>query len=534
MQPAELELPTADTLPDWSAVGYRGGQTPPQDFAATVTVAPGEGPDTQRVQQAIDTVSAMPPNSEGHRGVVEFGAGEYQIDQTLRISASGVVLRGAGQGEGGTVLFATQRKKHTLLQVGGSGERQPDASATTPIRAVRVPMGSRVIPVEEPQLFEVGQSVVVQPTPNDAWVRKLGMDRLREREDRARDWKPTDYALQYERVVTAVGDDSIAIDVPLPVAIEVEDGGGKVWGFDFPGRVSEIGIENLQLVSAFDEKVKARAFANGEQVPADERHAWVAIQIDAVENAWICNVTAKHFAGLSFRTGPHARSLSILNCKAIDPVAPIKGGRRYGFSVEGELTLVKDSYCRNQRHDFAMNQRSPGPNAFVNCIGEQSWNLSEPHHRWAVGVLFDNVKVNGPMAGLATGNRGTSGTGHGWAGANVMFWNCRAPIALLMQPPGAHTWLVGQAEEDAALADPQAERFLDFFESVSPLPRLAPVGDWIYTDGRAVVLDANHPAKPSSLYQTQVDAAGGDDVASELLDKIHARLFGAPDPGGDR
>jgi hypothetical protein len=40
-------------------------------------------------------------------------------------------------------------------------------------------------------------------------------------------------------------------------------------------------------------------------------------------------------------------------------------------------------------------------------------------------------------------NRGDSGSGHGWAGANNVFWNCAAPVILVMRPPAAQNFAIG-------------------------------------------------------------------------------------------
>ena len=43
---------------------------------------------------------------------------------------------------------------------------------------------------------------------------------------------------------------------------------------------------------------------------------------------------------------------------------------------------------------------------------------------------------------------GIDGSGHGWAGAQMVFWNCAAPLILVMQPPTAQNFAIGlQATE---------------------------------------------------------------------------------------
>ena len=40
-------------------------------------------------------------------------------------------------------------------------------------------------------------------------------------------------------------------------------------------------------------------------------------------------------------------------------------------------------------------------------------------------------------------DRGPSGTGHGWAGAQTLFWNCVASSMKVDSPPTARNWAIG-------------------------------------------------------------------------------------------
>src|SRR5688572_12200160 len=89
--------PMGDRIIDFSRVGYRDGRVPIPDVPVMVTVDPGEGDDRARIQAAIDAVSAMPKDPKtGFRGAVQLTAGTYEIDGSLTITTTGVVLRGVG------------------------------------------------------------------------------------------------------------------------------------------------------------------------------------------------------------------------------------------------------------------------------------------------------------------------------------------------------------------------------------------------------------------------------------------------------
>ena len=56
-----------------------------------------------------------------------------------------------------------------------------------------------------------------------------------------------------------------------------------------------------------------------------------------------------------------------------------------------------------------------------------------------VGTLYDNITCGR----LNVQWRGRSGTGHGWAGANMVFWNCRASNIDCQKPPTANNYCIG-------------------------------------------------------------------------------------------
>ena len=46
-----------------------------------------------------------------------------------------------------------------------------------------------------------------------------------------------------------------------------------------------------------------------------------------------------------------------------------------------------------------------------------------PHQLWGTGILYDNCYND---AGFRCTDHGSSGSGHGWTGANTVFWNVEA------------------------------------------------------------------------------------------------------------
>lgn len=66
-----------------------------------------------------------------------------------------------------------------------------------------------------------------------------------------------------------------------------------------------------------------------------------------------------------------------------------------------------------------------GPTVFTDCHATNSYNDIGPHHRWATGILFD--QVSGGL--LTVEDRGNSGSGHGWSGGSIVYWNAEATEA---------------------------------------------------------------------------------------------------------
>ena len=114
---------------------------------------------------------------------------------------------------------------------------------------------------------------------------------------------------------------------------------------------------------------------------------------------------------------------------------------RYSFDIDGQRSLVQNCTTRNGRHDYVNGSRTCGPNVFYNSTATIQNSDIGPHHRWATGILFDNLTGDGRMN---VQNRLVMGSGHGWAGGQIMFWNCNATRMVIQDPPGDEiNWAIG-------------------------------------------------------------------------------------------
>ena len=102
------------------------------------------------------------------------------------------------------------------------------------------------------------------------------------------------------------------------------------------------------------------------------------------------------------------------------------------------MSLVQNSSADSGRHDFVTGSDVSGPIVFRQLDDDQRPAPTRgPHHRWGNGLLFDNLDINGNAINVQ--NRWTSGSGHGWAGANVVIWNSEANSFIVQSPPTAQT-----------------------------------------------------------------------------------------------
>lgn len=410
-------------VPDFSNCGYRGGGVRLPDVPVIKTVQAVQGNCRALIQAAIDSVSALTADANGWRGVILLKAGVYAVDSSLTIKASGVVLRGEGNGLTGTVLIATRALQHNFIVLQGAGSGYGEVSGSrVHIADAYVPTGSKTITVPAGHTFVAGSSVVIQRTPNEAWIDTLNM--------RQYGWTTTQYRTTFERQVVSVQGNTLTLNIPIVDPVEQAYGGADIYRSNVTGRIRECGVENLRLESDFISDTS-------------ENHGWVAIYMARVENSWVKNVVAKYFGNTCVSILGNSRFNTVEDCAMIDPKSITTGGRKYSFNMDGYATgnLFQRCMSWGGRHDYVSGARVTGPNVFLDCVAENTFDDIGPHHRWSTGLLFDNIYGGR----IRVQNRGASGTGHGWAGAQTMFWNCRSVKSdfEVESPPTARNWGIG-------------------------------------------------------------------------------------------
>lgn len=463
-------------IPDFSYAGYRGGGVPIPTVPVRETIWPVPGDNTAHVQAAIDRISALPLDANGFRGALVLKAGYYRMATPITIRASGVVLRGEGMGDTGTILIGTGTGRapggpggpggggpggpgggggipnQTLVYVAGTGPIALQEDTRQSITDAFVPVGGRTFTVANARNFRVGDTVIVRRIGNQDWINALGMTG----EEGSAVWRPFD--IDFDRTIVEVDGNRITIDAPVTTAIEQQYGGGELIKYEEGGRVANVGIENLRGVSEYDPTVRTTEWGNmdrenftGEEYYSDENHWRNFIIFDNIRDAWVRDCTALHFVYSFVGTSRGAKSITIQDCVSREPISMIAGARRFIFALRGQLALVQRCESDKGRHSFMTGQPTSSGNVFLDCRATLPYSSSEPHEQWANGTLYDNVEA--PLTARFWYNFSI-----GWAGANTVFWNCEGDF-LVQKPPTAQNFTFGHIGVNAivfntALQDP--------------------------------------------------------------------------------
>ena len=83
-----------------------------------------------------------------------------------------------------------------------------------------------------------------------------------------------------------------------------------------------------------------------------------------------------------------------------------------------------------------------GPSVLLEFYASGMRSHVQPHMRWATGLLVDGARLD--SGNVEYINRGTAGSGHGWAMGWGVIWNSAASSIKVFQPEGAANWAIGE------------------------------------------------------------------------------------------
>lgn len=307
-------------LPDFSYAGYHSGEKPipsPSQSASVLTFGArpnDEIDDSAAFQKAIDSTQT---------GVILIPKGRYILSNFLEIKKSGIVLRGEGQGQDGTILYmpkpATEisGKKDYGFATGGSGQIISFSGANTSPYLTNVKPGAQrgthTVTVDNPSKIKAGDKVMLQVNDDKlggAFWRHLHNDRLNSWQELV-DWAAASGKWLF--TVTKVKGNQVTFKEPLRFDIRAP------WSAQLLGQnqIEECGIENIRL--EFPSDVQA--------TPHLQEPGYNGILFIRANNCWVQGVTianadnaitAKYECGhitlknitLEGRRGHHGLSLS--------------------------------------------------------------------------------------------------------------------------------------------------------------------------------------------------------------------------------
>lgn len=493
-------------IPDFSQVGYKHGEDIPFISSRIVEVKPLDGDNTKMIQNIIDSLSLLPKNMAGIRGVVKLNRGVFEIKGTLRVPVSGIIIRGEDSGSkdnlllnpdrngtflsfkrrnrftNQTILVFTSEENGSAIRVRGQDSPLSESELSLQILENYVPVGAKKIRINTDHNLAQGDQIIIKRKSNANWISAIGMDAIppRPQGGRVNQWEP--FELSSFNEITEIDNNTIYLRYPLTNAIEREYSEGSVVKVSEDRRIEKIGFESLRAIS----------FWKPDEHGVDNTaHLSNFLMFSGVKHAWVRNVVAEHFMGAAggFHINGTSTNITIESSSNLIADRKFYGGPqyhpegvthlktrfytgRYGFSINGSHNLIKNVYAENNRHAFVFGAKVAGPNVFYNSKAVNSLTYSEPHHRWSTGGLYDNVEDK-----IALMNRLWFGSGHGWAGANYVAWNTKGEL-ICQQPPTAQNWAIGHVGKRLP------GRFIDYAED----------GFWMYH---------NQHVLPRSLYLAQ-------------------------------
>ncbi len=494
---------SGNTIPDFSHAGYKGGGVAIPMVPIKATLWPILGDNTNHIQKVIDSVSALPPDAFGFRGAILLKMGHYELHKPITIKTSGVVLRGEGMGDTGTIIFgkipvpeegaARRFRRPALINI--EGEKSITVQEDVKVRITNdyVPVGATKFKVASAKNLKKGDKVIVRRIGNADWITAIGLDTATVGRNR---WRPFD--INYDRTIVEVTGNTITIDAPIFTAIEKPWGGGEIMKYS-DERIEQVGIENLRGVSEYDPSVRTRNYGNmdrdkldpkfqyqGDEYFSDENHYFNFINITNAKNVWVRNMSALHFGGSVIQANAGTKYITVQDCESREPVSMRWGGRRFTFQMNGQFCLVQRCVSQKGRHSFVLQGPEASGNVFLECKAINPYSTSEPHNRWSNGVLYDNVKA--PLTARYWDYI------IGWAGANIVFWNCEGDF-LIQSPPTATNYSFGHIGVNAVVFN-------------------AALQDLTKPNGHVESMDTH--VTPRSLYLTQLKERLGSEAVKNI------------------
>eukprot|EP01133_Synstelium_polycarpum_P017589 gene17589-20985_t len=395
-------------LPDFSYAGYHWSeQTLPdlkdkkvfnvKDFGA---IANDDLYDDQAIQKAIDAAQENPGG-----GIVFFGPGKYLIaadedpSKQIRISKSGIVLRGSGSGKNGTEIYQANKRIN-----GRQFLFKPDQTESQKLTRI-VKDAERetfVVEVENAGQLKPGQDVVI---------------RHRSEEYTRAYFAPLDLKPQWSRLFGEKGGmqifeihtiekiDGAKVTFKNPLHLDIRMVKSSNWDLVSYTPIVECGIEDITFSSNW--KNYPEEFVHHKNEIHD--YAYEAVGMEFVKNSWLRNCEFHDLnEGVFIRSG---YQISVLNTHFRGKKGHASVHARTGYGV-----LVKNCSFNNAQHHGVGTGYSAVGTVITQCsLGtDQNFDI---HSGQPYATLYDQID------GGVFYNLGGPEPGHPHHGKYLVLWN---------------------------------------------------------------------------------------------------------------
>ena len=501
-------------LPDFSRAGYRRGEIGIPDVRGPIfnVLEYGAVPDDQNSDEAAIR-SAIAAAEKAGGGVVFFPKGSYLLwtsrTQTdpLRVRSSGIVFRGEGDFQGGTILHfvhhglnageyavpklsAEFNSLKSLLHFGPPVEAVgPSSSIKTAVTA-DVPSGSAVLPLKDSSVFEPERWIVVGMKSKTAFPAFL------EHQAPFAAWTKLSEGLSFTSIhqVDSIHPGRLGLRDPIYLPLDAGDNPSAT----STGMIEEVGVEDL----CFRGNWYGR-FSHHQTALDDE--AWDAIRFENVANGWIrrcsflnvntavflkgsayCSLLENRIAGTRGHYGITARSGS---CGVLSGLSSDLAGQAHGPSVGNQssnIVLWRWSMLPGTSFDSHGNMPSRtlvdrvDGGSFMKSGGPES---ALPNHLH--GLVFWNFKYDG------------------WDKQPVDFWSGSRSQSNFVKP-----WLIGMHGKPIQFVSENLQVNESLGQPVSPeslfeaqlQQRLDKIPNWIESSKREWL---THQKRPLPIHSSR-------------------------------
>jgi hypothetical protein len=349
---------------DFSYAGYAGGGVAiPTNISVATNVSAIVGDNTAAIQGAINYVSGLPLNTSGFRGVVLLNPGIYTVAKSLTISASGVVLRGAGSGIGGTTIQVTSTSSITLFNIAGSSG--PSQSGAVSITNSYVPSGAMSFNLSNASSFSVGNTVMINRTVTTNWINYMQMQPgagVATNET----WISPGNVIKTDRSIAQISGNQITLDAPLTDSFDSKYLGnpaGTIANYAWTGRISQVGLEHLNI--------QQPAVANG----------YGSVNMNNIIDSWLCDVAIQDGVNCVWLNN-NTKRITVDTVTVSHTVPQTNSAGPSDFSCTGTQVLFNQCQSYGTRSwPFATGSTGTGPIVLLNFSFlkvHSGWRLSFP------------------------------------------------------------------------------------------------------------------------------------------------------------